>query len=64
MTGMYKEAMDLMRNIHAERLSKNLRPYYYHIYRTIYGLMADYAVQSMKGNFLRNLRTNIVIHCY
>lgn len=25
MTGMYKEAMDLMRNIHAERLSKNLR---------------------------------------
>ncbi|WP_290540113.1 DUF6377 domain-containing protein [Alistipes sp.] len=44
LTGMYKEAMDLMRDIHAEQLSENLRPYYYHIYRTIYGLMADYAV--------------------
>ncbi len=64
MAGMYKEAMDLMRNIHIERLSKNLRPYYYHIYRTIYGLMADYAVTKDEKNFIRNLRTNIVIHCY
>ena len=44
MTGMYKEVMDIMSNIHADLLSDKLRPYYYHIYRTVYGLMADYAV--------------------
>ena len=55
MTGMYKEAMDLMRNIHAERLSKNLRPYYYHIYRTIYGLMADYAVTKYERKLYTEL---------
>lgn len=46
--GMYKEAMDLMRNIHAERLPEAIRPYYYHIYRTIYGFMADYAVTKLE----------------
>ena len=55
MTGMYKEAMDLMRNIHAERLSKKLRPYYYHIYRTIYGLMADYAVTKYEKKLYTEL---------
>ena len=55
MTGMYKEAMDLMRNIHAERLSKKLRPYYYHIYRTIYGLMADYAVTKYERKLYTEL---------
>lgn len=42
--GMYKEAMDIMQNIHANQLEEVFRSYYYHIYRTIYGLMADYAV--------------------
>lgn len=46
MTGMYKEVMDLMRNIHTDRLSVDIHPYYYHIYRTVYGLMADYAVTT------------------
>lgn len=46
MTGMYKEVMDLMRNIHIDRLSVDIHPYYYHIYRTVYGLMADYAVTA------------------
>ena len=55
MAGMYKEAMDLMRNIHIERLSKNLRPYYYHIYRTIYGLMADYAVTKYERKLYTEL---------
>lgn len=43
-TGMYKETMELMQRIDATRLSDDLLPYYYHIYRTVYGLMADYAV--------------------
>ena len=55
MAGMYKEAMDLMRNIHIERLSKNLRPYYYHIYRTIYGLMADYAITKYERKLYTEL---------
>lgn len=46
MTGMYKEVMDLMRNIHIDRLPVDIHPYYYHIYRTVYGLMADYAVTA------------------
>lgn len=44
MTGMYKEVMDLMNGIHSDQLSEDIKPYYYHIYRTVYGLMADYAV--------------------
>lgn len=44
MTSMYKETMDVMKSIAADRLPEDLRPYYYHIYRTVYGLMADYAV--------------------
>lgn len=44
MIGMYKEVMDLMQNIHTDQLQEDLYPYYYHIYRTVYGLMADYAV--------------------
>lgn len=44
MTGMYKEALDLMKDIHIDQLPRDIHPYYYHIYRTVYGLMADYAV--------------------
>ena len=42
--GMYKEAIDLMHNVQINQLPDELHPYYYHIYRTVYGLMADYAV--------------------
>lgn len=42
--GMYKESIDLMQNIHIASLPPYLHSYYYHIYRTVYGLMADYAV--------------------
>ena len=41
--GMYKEAVDTIRNIHLEKLSQNLRGDYFHTCRTLYGLMADYA---------------------
>lgn len=43
-TGMYMETMNLMQNIRVDLLASDLLPYYYHIYRTVYGLMADYAV--------------------
>lgn len=44
--GMFKEALDLTRNIDRRSLeSDNLR-YYYHILRSIYGFMADYSVNE------------------
>lgn len=47
-TGMYKEAIDLMQEVSIEHISNELHPYYYHIYRTVYGLMADYAVTEQE----------------
>lgn len=55
MTGMYKEVMDLMRNIHIDRLPVDNHPYYYHIYRTVYGLMADYAVTAYEKKLYTEL---------
>ena len=77
MTGMYKEVMDLMRNIHhmdiwmrmvntqdltwnwhrklQSALVWNIHPYYYHIYRTVYGLMADYAVTAYEKKLYTEL---------
>lgn len=42
-TGMYHESLDLLDSVKSETLPSYLRPYYYHIKRTIYGRMADYA---------------------
>lgn len=55
MTGMYKEVMNLMRNIHIDRLPVDIHPYYYHIYRTVYGLMADYAVTAYEKKLYTEL---------
>jgi hypothetical protein len=41
--GMYREALELLDGINKKRLAKYLHPYYFHLYRTIYGLMSDYA---------------------
>lgn len=46
--GMYKEAIELMQSVHINHLSDDLHPYYYHIYRTVYGLMADYSVTEQE----------------
>lgn len=42
--GMYKEALDIMSNIRQEQLKAEQIPYFYHLYRTIYGAMADFAL--------------------
>lgn len=44
-TGMYKEAMELLNTVNIND-SPDLKAYYFHIYRTVYGFMADYAVSS------------------
>lgn len=43
-TGMYLEALDLLREVGRDRLSPELRGRYYHLYRTLYRAMRDYAV--------------------
>lgn len=47
-TGMYKEALELLAEIDKKTLPDYLYSYYYHLYRTIYGLMSDYAVTDKK----------------
>jgi hypothetical protein len=46
-TGMYKEAMDILEPINIREFS-DLKAYYFHIYRTIYGFMADYTISSQE----------------
>ena len=43
--GLYKEAMDILEDIDMQ-IAPDLKPYYFHIYRTVYGFMADYSVSS------------------
>ncbi len=43
-TGMYKEALEVLGRIDRRSLADYLVSYYYHLHRTIYGLMGDYAV--------------------
>ncbi|MDO9152861.1 MAG: DUF6377 domain-containing protein [Paludibacter sp.] len=44
-TGMYKESMDMLSTVDV-RDFPDLKAYYFHIYRTVYGFMADYAVST------------------
>ena len=42
-TAMYKECADIMKPIRLELLPEYLWPFYFHIKRTVYGRLADYA---------------------
>jgi len=46
-TGMFKEALDILEGVNINN-SLDLKAYYFHIYRTIYGFMADYAVSNQE----------------
>ena len=45
--GLYKEAMDILSVINISQ-TPDLKAYYFHIYRTVYGYMADYTVSSLE----------------
>lgn len=47
--GLYKEAMDILSVINISE-TPELKAYYFHIYRTVYGYMADYTVSSQEKN--------------
>ncbi|MDP4202370.1 MAG: DUF6377 domain-containing protein [Bacteroidota bacterium] len=52
--GMYKEGIDLLKSVDINR-SPDLKAYYFHIYRTIYGNMADYAVSYQEKAYYEKL---------
>lgn len=54
-TGMFKEALDCMVSVDRENIPDFLLPYYYHLYRTIYGYMSDYAVDDTQKKYYDRL---------
>lgn len=57
-TGMYHETLGLMDSISPGKLPEYLLPYYYHIKRTVYGRLADYAAFGPEKRMYNEL-TNI-----
>lgn len=53
-TGMYYETLVLMDSVDYSGLPDYLRPYYFHVKRTVYGRLADYAAfESDREKYLR-----------
>lgn len=53
-TGMYKEALDILGSVDINKAT-DLKAYYFHIYRTLYGFMSDYAVSFQEKKQYDNL---------
>lgn len=53
-TGMYKEALDILGTVDI-RQTPDLKAYYFHINRTLYGFMSDYAVSFQEKSKYDNL---------
>ncbi|MCD8081261.1 MAG: DUF6377 domain-containing protein [Bacteroides sp.] len=53
--GMYKEALEILDNLDMTHIDRNRRPYYYHIYHSIYTLMTDNAFSEDIRNDYRRL---------
>ena len=54
--GMYKEADELLTKTERKQLPHYILPYYYHLKRTLYGLLADYALQpEIRDNYTQML---------
>ena len=55
-TSMYKEADELLNKIKRSSLPHYIIPYYYHLKRTLYGLLADYALEpEIRNDYNRHL---------
>lgn len=52
LAGMYKEAIDMISSIKVSQLPDYLHPYYYHVHRILYGLMADYAITDQEKKYI------------
>lgn len=55
-SGMYKEANELLEKMERKKLPSYILPYYYHLKRTLYGLLADYSLQpDIRDNYTKQL---------
>lgn len=54
-TGMYHEALNLMDSVNFNNLEPYLYPFYYHIKRTIYGYLEDFAPFKPEKQHYRNI---------
>jgi tetratricopeptide (TPR) repeat protein len=52
--GMYKEAIDLLSRVNIDK-TPDLKAYYFHICRTVYGFMADYASSDQEKKHYEEL---------
>ena len=56
-SGMYKESMDILETINIQD-NPDLKAYYFHVYRTVYGFMADYTVSTREKKRYNKLVSN------
>ncbi len=54
-SGMYYEALQNLDDVNKSAIDPVLRPYYYHLCRTLYGLMEDFAVTEREQNLYHHL---------
>lgn len=52
--GMYKESLDIINQIDIKK-RPSLKGYYFHIYRIVYGSMADYSVPNLRISYYNDL---------
>ncbi|MCD8193696.1 MAG: DUF6377 domain-containing protein [Tannerellaceae bacterium] len=55
--GMTKEAFDLLESMDRERLAADLYRNYYHLYRTLYDVLANYAVTTKEQAYYTHMTT-------
>lgn len=55
LTGMYKEALERLNSVNRTTLDQSLLPFYFHLYRTLYGQMADYSITEQEKNEYQRL---------
>jgi hypothetical protein len=56
-SGMYKESMDILETINIQD-NPDLKAYYFHVYRTVYGFMADFTVSTREKERYNKLVSN------
>jgi len=56
--GMYHESIQQLDDIPVSLVESYLLPYYYHLRRTLYGLMADYAITTAEQQLYREWTQN------
>jgi hypothetical protein len=54
-TGMYKESLDILNNLEANKFDSRQKSYYFHLYHSLYLIMADYSFSENEKKESRKL---------